>query len=110
MYGLLRRSIFDFCRCKDSPMATERPMKPTDIPPHSVYCGAHKHTPNLAVIRRKVEQYRRECEARGVLRLPFDQRRPWLESIGKRRGEAGRKYLEDEVIRQHRFMRQMELL
>ncbi|MFT0532250.1 hypothetical protein ACMHYJ_05355 [Castellaniella hirudinis] len=50
-----------------------------------------------------VEQHRRECEARRVLSLPKPERRPWLDSIGKRRGQAAQKYLEDEVIRQHKL-------
>jgi len=91
-------------------MATDRPMTPADLPPHTAYCGVHANTPELAAIRRTVEQYRRECEARGVLRLPFEKRKPWLEAIGKRRGAAGRKYLEEEVIRQYRLTRQMELI
>jgi len=91
-------------------MATDRPLTSKDLPPCSTYCGVHANTPALAAIRALVEQYRRECEARGVLRLPFEKRRPWLESIGKRRGEAGRRYLEGEVIRQYRLTRQMELI
>jgi len=87
-------------------MATDRPLTPADLPAPHAYCGAQPDSPALTAIRARVEQYRRECEARGVLRLPFDRRRPWLERIGKRRGEAGRKYLEEEVIRQHRLMQQ----
>jgi len=90
-------------------MATDRLLTPADLPPHETYCGVHPFTSQLAAIRQLVEQYRRECEARWVLRLPFAKRRPWLQSIGKRRGEAGRKYLEDEVIRQYRFMKQGDL-
>lgn len=35
------------------------------------------------------EDWRHECEARGILRLPtVNERRQWLESIEKRRGKA----------------------
>lgn len=55
--------------------------------------------------RRDVEQHRRECEARWVLGLERSARKPWLDSIGKKRGLAAQKYLEEEVIRQHKLMR-----
>lgn len=53
-----------------------------------------------------IEQFRRECEARGVLKLPKPQRKPWLNSIGKVRGKAAQEYLEEEVIRQHRLSKE----
>ena len=53
-----------------------------------------------------IEQHRRECEARWVLSLSKEQRKPWLDSIGKRRGPDAQKYLEDEVIRQHRLSKE----
>jgi len=52
------------------------------------------------------EQFRRECEARHILKMPKPARKPWLDQIGKRRGAAAQKYLEDEVIRQHRLMKE----
>lgn len=55
---------------------------------------------------KNTEQFRRECEVRGVLKMPKDQRKPWLDSIGKVRGAEAQKYLEDEVIRQHRLMKE----
>lgn len=53
-----------------------------------------------------IEQYRLECEARHVLSMPREQRKPWLDSIGKRRGRAAQKYLEEEVIRQHKMKKE----
>lgn len=50
-----------------------------------------------------VEQNRRECEARHVLSLPFVQRSPYLDLVAKRRGDAGRRYLADEILRQHKL-------
>lgn len=52
------------------------------------------------------EQFRRECEARWVLGLPKPQRKPWLDSIGKRRGPEAQAYLEAEVVRQHRLKKE----
>ena len=46
------------------------------------------------------EQWRRECEARSVLGLPFNQRKQHLNDIEKIRGKAARQYLEEEIIRQ----------
>lgn len=40
-----------------------------------------------------------------MLAQPFAQRRPYLELVGKRRGEASRKELETEVKRQHQLMK-----
>lgn len=51
------------------------------------------------------EVWRRECEARQVLRWPLSNRRAYLELVGKRRGETARKELEMEVTRQHRLAR-----
>lgn len=56
--------------------------------------------------KKDVEQHRRECEARYVLAMPREARKPWLDSIGKRRGLAAQKYLEEEVIRQHRLSKE----
>lgn len=50
-----------------------------------------------------MEQYRKECEARQVLKWPFDQRKPYLELVGKKRGEQARMELEQEIIRQYRM-------
>ena len=54
----------------------------------------------------QTEQYRRECEARWVLGLPKQDRKPWLNSIGERRGKDAQAYLEEEVIRQYRLMKE----
>lgn len=51
---------------------------------------------------KAAEEHRRACEARQVLAWPFKQRKPYLELVGKRRGDAARKELEMEVMRQHR--------
>jgi len=53
-----------------------------------------------------IEQYRLECEARHVLSMPREQRKPWLDSIGKRRGLEAQKYLEAEVKRQFRLKKE----
>jgi len=92
-------------------MTSEIPLTPADLPPLPDWrsdCGALADSPERAAMRARVEQYRRECEARWVLRLPFAERRPWLAIIGQKRGEEGRRYLEVEVIRQYRLIRQME--
>jgi len=47
------------------------------------------------------ETHRRECEARWVLAQPFARRRPYLELVGSRRGDAAKEELEMEVKRQH---------
>lgn len=52
------------------------------------------------------EQFRRECEARWILAMPKEARKPWLDSISKVRGKAAQKYLEEEVIRQHRMRKE----
>lgn len=46
------------------------------------------------------EQWRNECEARHVLRMPRRNRRPWLVEALKRRGEARTLELVTEVLRQ----------
>ena len=47
------------------------------------------------------EQYRRECEARHVISMPtLEDRRGHLERIGIKRGEAARKQLEQEILKQ----------
>jgi hypothetical protein len=46
------------------------------------------------------EQWRRECEARHVLALPFDKRVPYLNFVGRKRGSEAQQYLETEVRRQ----------
>lgn len=55
---------------------------------------------------REIEKFRKECEARQVLAWPFKQRRPYLDLVGKRRGEAAMKELEAEIRRQHRLARE----
>ncbi|AUT46991.1 hypothetical protein [Achromobacter sp. AONIH1] len=46
------------------------------------------------------EEWRRECEARHVLTLPFDKRVPYLNLVGRKRGSEAQQYLETEVRRQ----------
>lgn len=55
---------------------------------------------------QQIEQHRRECEARHILSLPYGQRKPELDAIGKRRGKAAQKYLEAEVTRQFRLKKE----
>lgn len=55
---------------------------------------------------QETEKFRVECEARGVLQMPKEKRKPWLDSIGKVRGKAAQEYLEEEVIRQHRLKKE----
>ncbi len=54
----------------------------------------------------QTEQRRRECEARWVLSLPKPERKPWLNSIGEKRGPEAQKYLEAEVKRQFRLKKE----
>lgn len=49
------------------------------------------------------EEHRRACEARQILAWPFEKRRPYLDLVGKRRGEDAQKELEMEVKRQYRM-------
>lgn len=56
--------------------------------------------------RQQTEQHRHECEARHVLSLPFADRKPYLEGIGRRRGEAAKAALENEVRRQHQLRKE----
>jgi len=37
------------------------------------------------------------------LQWPFEKRKPYLELVGKKRGEQARMELEKEIIRQHRL-------
>lgn len=60
----------------------------------------------MSLKNSEVEQFRRECEARWVLKLDKPKRKPWLDSIGKKRGKAAQKYLEVEVIRQHKLIKE----
>lgn len=55
---------------------------------------------------QQIEQHRLACEARYVLAMPKEARKPWLNSIGKRRGPDAQAYLEEEVVRQHRLKRE----
>lgn len=55
---------------------------------------------------QQIEQHRLECEARHVLSMPYHERKPWLDSIGERRGKAAQKYLEADVRRQHRLKKE----
>lgn len=54
-------------------------------------------------VKKEIEQHRRECEARWVLKQPFEKRKPYLKLVGKKRGEQARMELEAEIIRQHRL-------
>ncbi|HET8635463.1 MAG TPA: hypothetical protein VFL96_01290, partial [Acidobacteriaceae bacterium] len=58
------------------------------------------------VTPQQIEQHRRECEALHVLAMPYHERKPWLNAIGKRRGLAAQQYLEAEVRRQHQLKRE----
>ena len=49
------------------------------------------------------DSYRRECEARTVLSWPFEKRKPYLDLVEKHRGSEARKYLEQEIIKQHKL-------
>jgi len=51
------------------------------------------------------EARRRECEARHVLRLPFDRRKPYLDLVAKKRGSEARQDLEQEIKRQFALRR-----
>ena len=52
------------------------------------------------------EQFRHECEARRILRLPSRAlRKEWLDAIEKRRGESARRALEKTIMRIHRHER-----
>ena len=53
--------------------------------------------------QQSTEQRRHECEARHILSLPFAERKPFLELVGKRRGAMARTALELEIRRQHRL-------
>lgn len=55
---------------------------------------------------QQIEQRRRECEARHILALPYGQRKPELDAIGKKRGPEAQKYLEAEVKRQFRLKKE----
>lgn len=43
------------------------------------------------------EGYRLQCEARSVLRLPFDKRKQHLADIERIRGKKAREYLEQAI-------------
>ncbi len=68
-----------------------------------------RHTPGSTATQQPAplirdtssEQWRRECEARHVLSLPFPLRKPYLERIGKVRGKAAQEDLQDELKRQY---------
>lgn len=55
---------------------------------------------------QQIERRRLECEARHVLSMPYAQRKPWLDAIGKKRGPEAQKYLEAEVKRQFRLKKE----
>ncbi len=58
------------------------------------------------IASKDMEQHRLVCEARYVLSLPHDERKPWLDAVGERRGKEAQEYLEAEVIRQHRMRKE----
>lgn len=50
---------------------------------------------------RTDEAWRRECEARYVLKLPGkDRRQVYLDLVGQRRGEEAKRELEIEIMQQ----------
>jgi hypothetical protein len=50
------------------------------------------------VVCSSCECWRHECEARFVLTKPDAEKRDFLEGIGKKRGEAARQELRQEMI------------
>ena len=50
------------------------------------------------IVCSSCECWRFECEARYVLTKPNDEKRDYLEGIGKKRGEAARQELRQEMI------------
>lgn len=53
------------------------------------------------------EQFRNECEARHVLKMPtIAQRRQYLAGVGAKRGIEAQRYLEAEIMRQHKAQNQ----
>lgn len=60
-------------------------------------CSQCSPTPRVTA----TEQHRRECEARGVLKMPKAQRVAYYEGVEKHRGIKGLQYLIEEVKRQY---------
>lgn len=54
------------------------------------------------------ESFRRETEARHVLKMPDEKRQEYYQGVLKHRGQAGVDYLIAEVKRQRKLMRQKE--
>lgn len=54
------------------------------------------------------EAFRRECEARQVLKMPDDKRQEYYQGVLKHRGQAGVDYLIAEVKRQRKLMRKQQ--
>jgi transcription elongation factor Elf1 len=54
------------------------------------------------IVCSSCEAWRLECEARHVLTKPDVEKRAYLEAIGKKRGEAARQELREEMIALHR--------
>jgi len=50
------------------------------------------------IVCSSCEAWRLECEARFVLTKPDAEKRVYLEAIGKKRGEAARQELRQEMI------------
>lgn len=55
------------------------------------------------------EQYRRECEARHVMKMPEEKRMEYYRGVLKNRGQNGVDYLIAEVKRQRKLMKKKEL-
>jgi hypothetical protein len=55
------------------------------------------------------EQYRRQCEARAVLRMTKEQRRRHYEGVLLHRKQGGLDYLKEEVKRQWEKKREVEM-
>lgn len=54
------------------------------------------------------ESFRREAEARHVLKMPDEKRQEYYQGVLKHRGQSGVDYLITEVKRQRKLMRQKE--
>ncbi len=53
---------------------------------------------NGRIVDTSSEDYRIECEAKAILRLEFNSRKPLLEDIERRRGKDMRKKLEARIV------------
>lgn len=55
------------------------------------------------------EQYRRECEARQVMKMPDDKRQEYYRGVLAHRKQKGVDYLIAEVKRQRKLMKKKEV-